>query len=94
MSVLAVFSLLLWLLAAVGVAAIALFLMLRAPLKPPPQLASIGEGAMRIDGEGLPGLSRFQARDGTWLAYRLYPANRESDRIAILAHGSAAPRPR
>ena len=77
------------LLAVVGVAAIALFLMLRAPLEPPPQLASIGEGATRIDAEGLPELTRFQARDGTWLAYRLYPANRPGDRIAILAHGSA-----
>ncbi len=89
MSVLVVFPLLIWLLAAVGVAAIALFLVLRTPLRPPPRLASVGDGAMRIDGEGLPELSRFQARDGTWLAYRLYPANRPGDRVAILAHGSA-----
>ncbi len=89
MIAMSVFWLLVWLLAAAGVVAIGIFLMLRAPLEPPPQLASIGEGAMRIDSEGLPGLSRFQARDGTWLAYRLHPSNRASDRIAILAHGSA-----
>ena len=65
--------------------------MLASPLRPPPPLASIHEGAMRIDTEGAPDLSRFQARDGTWLAYRLYPAaDGARDRIAILAHGSSA----
>ncbi len=82
---------LLVLLAIVGAAAIALALMLAWPLKPPPPLASIHEGAMRIDAEGAPDLSRYQARDGTWLAYRLYAAaNGARDRIAILAHGSSA----
>src|SRR5271168_1311125 len=69
------------LLALVGAAAIAAALM----------LASIHEGAMRIDAVGAPNMSRFQARDGTWLAYRLYPAaSGTRDRIAILAHGSSA----
>ena len=46
---------------------------------------------MRIDAAGAPNISRFQARDGTWLAYRLYPAaSGARDRIAILAHGSSA----
>jgi hypothetical protein len=63
--------------------------MLRAPVEPPSQLVSIGEGAMRIDCEGLLELSRFQARDGTRLAYQLYPATRPGRRMAILAHGSA-----
>lgn len=86
-----VFHPLVWLLAAVGAAAIALTLMLASPLRAPPTLASIHEGAMRIDRQGVPDLSRFQARDGTWLAYRLYPAaNGARDRIAILAHGSSA----
>jgi pimeloyl-ACP methyl ester carboxylesterase len=81
---------LLALLALVGVAAVALALMLAWPLRPPPPLASIHEGAMQIDAEGAPDLSRYQARDGTWLAYRLYPAtNGARDRIAILAHGSS-----
>jgi pimeloyl-ACP methyl ester carboxylesterase len=79
------------LLALVGAAAIAIVLMLAAPVRPPPTLASIHAGATQIDETGAPDLSRFQARDGTWLAYRLYPAqNGAGDRIAILAHGSSA----
>jgi pimeloyl-ACP methyl ester carboxylesterase len=81
---------LLGLLAFVGVAAIALALMLAWPLSPPPTLASIHEGALRIDAGSAPDLSHYQARDGTWLAYRLYPAaSGARDRIAILAHGSS-----
>src|SRR5271166_3836504 len=91
MSVSAVFSVLWGLFALVGIAALALTLMLASPVREPPPLASIHEGAMRIDASGAPDLTRFQARDGTWLAYRLYPAsNGAIDRIAILAHGSSA----
>jgi len=75
-------------LAAVGLAALALGGMIAVPVKRPPPLASVHEGARRIDTAGLPELSRFQARDGTWLAYRLYPA--ASDRVAILVHGSTS----
>jgi alpha-beta hydrolase superfamily lysophospholipase len=79
------------LLALVGAAAIAIVLMLAWPVRPPPPLASIHTGAKEIDATGAPDLSRFQARDGTWLAYRVYPAASGShDRIAILAHGSSA----
>ncbi len=91
MSFSALFQGALGLLALVGVAAITLALMLASPLRAPPPLASIHEGAMRIDAAGAPALSRYQARDGTWLAYRLYPAaNGAKDRVAILAHGSSA----
>ncbi len=91
MSVSTLTHLALGLLALVGAAAIALALMLASPVALPPTLASIHEGAMRIDAGDAPDLSRFQARDGTWLAYRLYPAkNGARDRIAILAHGSSA----
>jgi alpha-beta hydrolase superfamily lysophospholipase len=84
-------QLLLWPLALIGVAALALGFMLATPLTPPPPLASIHAGAMAIPQEGKPELSRFQARDGTWLAYRLYPAaDGKTDRLAILAHGSSA----
>jgi pimeloyl-ACP methyl ester carboxylesterase len=77
--------------AIVGVAALALAAALAAPLRMPPPLASIHAGAMNIAREGMPALSRFQARDGTWLAYRLYPAeNGAKDRLAIIAHGSSA----
>jgi pimeloyl-ACP methyl ester carboxylesterase len=79
------------LLALVGVAAIALASMLASPVRPPPPLASIHAGAAQIDTTGAPELNRFQARDGTWLADRLYPArNGARDQIAILAHGSSA----
>jgi len=75
----------------VGLLAVILVAALAAPLSNPPELASIHEGAMAIDQEGKPELSRFQARDGTWLAYRLYPAeNGAKDRLAILAHGSSS----
>ena len=74
-----------------GAIASALALMLAAPLTTPPPLASVTEGAKRIDADGAPALTHFQARDGTWLAYRLYTAdNGARDRVAFLAHGSSA----
>ncbi len=77
--------------AIVGVLALLLGAMLAVPVSAPLPLASIQSGAMAIDYEGLPDISRFQARDGTWLAYRFYPAaNGAADRLAILAHGSSA----
>jgi alpha-beta hydrolase superfamily lysophospholipase len=80
-----------WALALVGVFAFVLSGMLAIPLKSPPPLASIHTGAQAIGHEARPELSRFQARDNTWLAYRLYPAkNGASDRLVVLAHGSSA----
>jgi pimeloyl-ACP methyl ester carboxylesterase len=77
--------------AAAGIAGLALAAALATPPRSPPPLASIHDGAMAIDRMGIPELSWFQARDGTWLAYRLYPsANGAKDRLAILAHGSSA----
>ena len=85
------FAILKWALALVGVLALVLIGLLAIPLESPPPLASIHTGAQAIDREGKPELSRFQARDGTWLAYRLYPAkNGPGDRLVILAHGSSA----
>jgi pimeloyl-ACP methyl ester carboxylesterase len=40
----------------------------------------------QLDLSGLPPLNRYLARDGTALAYRLYPAH--GDEVAILLHGS------
>jgi pimeloyl-ACP methyl ester carboxylesterase len=77
--------------ALLGAAVLVLGLMVAAPVRSPPTLASVETGALAIDHSGIPALSRFQARDGTWLAYRLYPAeDGVTDRIAILAHGSSA----
>ena len=40
----------------------------------------------QIDLTELPALSRYTARDGTQLAYRVYPGNGEQ--VAVLIHGS------
>ena len=77
-----------WPFTLLGAGALVLGAMIATPLTRPPTLASIQSGAMAIDRAGKPDLSRFQARDGTWLAYRLYPA--QGERVAILAHGSSA----
>ena len=77
--------------AAVGLAACALGAALAWPLEAPPPLQSVAEGAKAVGKEGRPELTRFQARDGTWLAYRCYPAtNGATDRLAFVAHGSSA----
>jgi pimeloyl-ACP methyl ester carboxylesterase len=86
----ALMHILLWPLALVGLVAIVLGVMLAAPVTQPPTLASIEAGAMAIGQSGRPELTRFQARDGAWLAYRFYPAaNGARDRLAILVHGSS-----
>jgi pimeloyl-ACP methyl ester carboxylesterase len=91
MSLSTLYDVALGLLALVGAAAIAIVLMLAWPVRPPPTLASIHAGAKEIDETGAPDLNRYQARDGTWLAYRVYAAgNGARDGIAILAHGSSA----
>jgi alpha-beta hydrolase superfamily lysophospholipase len=79
-----------WLLVIIGVCALAITVLTAAPLSRPPELASIHAGAAAIDQSGLPDLSRFQARDGTTLAYRIYPAaDGDTQKIAIIIHGSA-----
>jgi len=77
-------------LALVGLACLILGGMLAVPLRPPPVLDSVLRGARAIDQAGIPPETRFQARDGTWLAYRMYPAaDASTARLAILVHGSA-----
>jgi pimeloyl-ACP methyl ester carboxylesterase len=78
-----------WPLAFIGLSTLILFGMLQVPLKEPRVLETIDQGARTISSEGLPEREYFQARDGTWLAYRYYPANAPSDRLAVLIHGSA-----
>jgi alpha-beta hydrolase superfamily lysophospholipase len=73
--------------AAVG--AVIVGALLASPVSPPPPLNSIRAGAMAVDRSGMPDVTRFQARDGTWLAYRIYPAaNGDLRKIAIVIHGS------
>jgi alpha-beta hydrolase superfamily lysophospholipase len=56
----------------------------------PPELRSISETARAVDRSTMPAPARFSGRDGTWLAYRHYPARgRASGLIAIVVHGSS-----
>ena len=79
-----------WAFTSAGVFSLAIAGLLAPPLSQPPVLASIHAGAVAIGDTDRPALSRFQGRDGTLLAYRLYPArNGATDRLAILVHGSS-----
>ena len=79
-----------WLLAAVGLAALALGGMLAWPIRQPPELTSISSARKSIDFSALPAVERFQARDGTDLAYRHYAAQGPATgRIAVVVHGSS-----
>jgi pimeloyl-ACP methyl ester carboxylesterase len=75
--------------AVLGLAAAVIGAMIAVPLTQPPALESIRTGALAIDQSGLPALSSFLARDGTSLAYRLYPSAGDTKNIAIVIHGSA-----
>ncbi len=76
-------------LALVGLIVLTLVALIAAPLTAPPTLQSISTTARAVDRSDMPQLQRFQARDGTVLAYRRYPPTAAStDRIAILIHGS------
>src|ERR1700710_1606890 len=79
-----------WGLAVAGFAGLALAGMIAWPLRQPPELASISDSRKWMDFKTLPAMDRFQARDGTVLAYRHYPARGAPvGRIAILVHGSS-----
>jgi len=79
----------LWALALVGLGTVALGAMLAAPLDRLPPLESISKTARAVDRSDMPELSRFQARDGTTLGYRHYPARQPGSRVAIVVHGSS-----
>jgi pimeloyl-ACP methyl ester carboxylesterase len=79
-----------WGLGLIGLATLALVLMLATPVTSLAELTSISKAARAVDRGTMPPLSRFSARDGTELAYRQYPARgAASGRIAILVHGSS-----
>jgi alpha-beta hydrolase superfamily lysophospholipase len=79
-----------WSIALVGLATLALGALIASPIRQPPELASISEARKSIDFSCLPDLSRFQARDGTYLAYRHYPARSAvTEQIAVVVHGSS-----
>jgi hypothetical protein len=84
------FKAVVWGLAVAGFAGVALAGMIAWPLRQPAELASISESRKWMDFNTLPAVDRFQARDGTVLAYRRYPARGAPiGRIAILVHGSS-----
>jgi alpha-beta hydrolase superfamily lysophospholipase len=79
-----------WSFAVVGFAAVLLAGLIAWPVRQPPELASISEARKSIDFSSMPEVSRFQARDGTELAYRHYPAQAPATgRIAVVVHGSS-----
>src|SRR5882672_100738 len=83
-------TLLKWAFCGLGVAAVVLTALVATPLRRPPPLASISETARAVDRSTMPDLTRFQARDGTGLAYRHYPARGAAvGRVAVLVHGSS-----
>src|ERR1700687_1924026 len=61
-------------LSVVGLAALVLAAMIATPLVAPPELRSISAARGTVDMSTLPGVERFQARDGTALGFRHHAA--------------------
>jgi alpha-beta hydrolase superfamily lysophospholipase len=84
------FKLVVWGLAAAGLITLLLGGLIAWPVRQPPELTSISDARKSLDFSALPDLARFQARDGTELAYRHYAAHAPSTgRAAIVVHGSS-----
>jgi len=71
------------------VAAFVLALAFGGPGEPPP-MPSISSPFKNADFSGLPPVSRFDARDGTKLAYRAYAPQGAAQGSVVLIHGSSA----
>jgi alpha-beta hydrolase superfamily lysophospholipase len=81
---------LVWGLALIGLAGLALAGLIAAPVRRPPELTSVSRTARAVDHSTMPGVERFQARDGTFLAYRHYPPRAATvGGVAVLVHGSS-----
>jgi pimeloyl-ACP methyl ester carboxylesterase len=79
-----------WSFSVAGFTAVLLAGMIAWPVRPLPEWASISDSRRSLDRSILPAVSRFQARDGTELAYRHYPAQIPATNcIAIVVHGSS-----
>ena len=73
-----------------GAIAVLFTTLLATPLASLPELRSISVTARAVDRSTMPRFELFQARDGTELAYRHYPAGAAAvDRVAVLVHGSS-----
>src|SRR5216684_1187407 len=79
-----------WAFAATGLVALLLVGLIAWPVRHPPELASISDARKSVDFSSLPLVERFQARDGTMLGFRHYPASGPATgRAAIVIHGSS-----
>src|SRR5216683_7119823 len=79
-----------WALCAVGAVALLLAALVATPLARPPEMRSVSESRNGVDFSNLPAVERFQARDGTMLGFRHYPASGPATgRAAIVVHGSS-----
>jgi alpha-beta hydrolase superfamily lysophospholipase len=79
-----------WSLAVTGFAALVLTGLIAWPIRQLPELASISDARKSVDFSALPAIERFQARDGTVLGFRHYPAvSPATGRAAIVIHGSS-----
>ena len=79
-----------WVLCGVGAVALLLTALVATPLVRPPELRSISQARGTVDFSALPAIERFQARDGTMLGFRHYPASGPATgRAAIVIHGSS-----
>jgi alpha-beta hydrolase superfamily lysophospholipase len=84
------FKLVLFGFAAIGIASLLLAVLIAAPVRQPPELASISDARKSVDFSALPAAARFQARDGSELAFRHYPPGEPATaRVAIVIHGSS-----
>ena len=83
-------SAILWGLAVTGLTGLLLLAMIAWPISQPPELVSISAARQSVDFSTLPDVERFQARDGSWLGFRHYPAVAPlTGRAAIVVHGSS-----
>jgi pimeloyl-ACP methyl ester carboxylesterase len=84
------FKIAIWGLAATGLIALVLAALISTPVPKAPELASISAARKSVDFSALPALERFQARDGSVLGFRHYPASGlKVERTAIVVHGSS-----
>jgi alpha-beta hydrolase superfamily lysophospholipase len=83
-------NLLKWALCAVGAVALLLTALVATPLARPPEMRSVSESRNGVDFSNLRAVERFQAREGTMLGFRHYPASGPATgRGAIFIHGSS-----
>ena len=81
-------------LALIGALALVLTAMMAVPVSRPPMMQSVINGVRTVDRSDMPQLSRFQARDGTELAYRDYRRAPLAPAALRLCHGSSGGSPR